>query len=191
MKRDEIKAIFPDATDEQLSKVMSINGEDVEKVKARVTALEAEIKDKKDAFDGLNKELDSLKSSNASAEEWKAKFEALQAENEEKAKKAEADRIIAEKNASISKRFESALGEKKFSHDAIKDAYLKKFSEALDNKDYEGKSDTDIFHALTKDDATAFTGITPIRLAGGNPQGGANNTDEARARAIMGLPASK
>ena len=112
-------------------------------------------------------------------------------ENAAKEKQAEADRILAEKNENISKRFETVLGEKKFSHDAIKESYLKKFSEALDNKDYEGKSDTDIFHALTKDDANAFTGVTSIRLPGGNPQGGANGTDEAKARAIMGLPASK
>ena len=33
MKREEIKAIFPEASDEQLSKVLDINGADVEKVK--------------------------------------------------------------------------------------------------------------------------------------------------------------
>ena len=40
MKREEIKAIFADATDEQLDKIMSINGADVEKYKSKVTALE-------------------------------------------------------------------------------------------------------------------------------------------------------
>lgn len=171
MKREEIKTIFPDATDEQLKAVMDLNGTDVEKVKAKVTALEAEAKDKKEAFDKLNSEFEALKSANASGEDWKAKFEALQAENLAKEKQAEADRILAEKNADIEKRFSTCVGEKKFSHDAIKADYLKKFSAALESEEYKGKGDAEIFHALTKDDATAFTGVTAVKLQGGTPQG--------------------
>ena len=51
MKREEIKAIFADATDEQLKAVMDLNGADVEKAKSKVTALEVEIKEKKADFD--------------------------------------------------------------------------------------------------------------------------------------------
>ncbi len=171
MKREEIKAIFPEATDEQLSKVLDINGADVEKVKAKVTALEADVKEKKEAFDKLNGEFEALKATNASGEDWKAKFEALQAENAAKEKQAEADRIVAEKNENISKRFESVLGDKKFNHDAIREAYLKKFGEALESKDFEGQSDEQIMHALTKDDKNAFEGVTAVKLAGGRPQG--------------------
>lgn len=171
MKREEIKAIFPDATDEQLSKILDINGADVEKVKAKVTALEADIKDKKDAFDKLNTEFESLKSSNAGAEEYKSKYEALVAENAAKEKQAEADRILAEKNENIKNRFSTVLGEKKFNHEAIKAEYLKKFTEALDLKENQGRSDADIFHELTKDDGAAFTGVTTVRLAGGTQRG--------------------
>lgn len=171
MKREEIKAIFPDATDEQLSKILDINGADVEKVKAKVTALEADIKDKKDAFDKLNTEFESLKSSNAGAEEYKSKYEALVAENAAKEKQAEADRILAEKNENIKNRFSTVLGEKKFNHEAIKAEYLKKFTEALDLKENQGRSDAEIFHELTKDDGAAFTGVTTVRLAGGTQRG--------------------
>ena len=45
MKREEIKAIFPDASDEQLKSVLDINGADVEKVKAKVTDLENKAKE--------------------------------------------------------------------------------------------------------------------------------------------------
>lgn len=167
MKREEIKAIFPDATDDQLKSVMDLNGTDVEKVKAKVTALEADVKAKEEAFDKLNTEFEALKTSNASGEDWKAKFEALQAENIAKQKQAEAERILAEKNADTEKRFATCVGEKKFSHDAIRADYLKKFADALESEEYKGKGDTEIFHALTKDDATAFTGTTVVRLAGG------------------------
>ena len=171
MKREEVKAIFADATDEQLKAVMDLNGADVEKAKSKVTALETELKEKKADFDKLNTEFEALKTANASGEDWKAKFEALQAENVAKEKQAEADRILAEKNADIEKRFTECVGDKKFSHDAIKTLYLKKFADALESEEYKDKGDVDIFHALTKDDATAFTGVTAVKLAGGKPQG--------------------
>ena len=188
MKREEVKAIFADATDEQLKAVMDLNGADVEKAKSKVTALETELKEKKADFDKLNTEFEALKTANASGEDWKAKFEALQAENVAKEKQAEADRILAEKTESINKRFEAVLGDKKFNHDAIREAYLKKFGDALESKEYEGQSDADILHALTKDDATAFTGVTAVKLQGGTPQGLGSNYDDATARAVMGLP---
>ena len=171
MKREEIKAIFADATDDQLKAVMDLNGADVEKVKSKVTVLETELKEKKADFEKLNTEFEALKTANASGADWKAKFEALQAENIAKEKQAEADRILKEKNDNISNRFNAVLGDKKFSHDAIRDAYLKKFGDALESKDYEGKSDLDIFHDLTKDDSSAFSGVQVVKLAGGKPQG--------------------
>lgn len=171
MKREEVKQIFPEATDEQLKAVMDLNGTDVEKVKSKVTALEADLKEKKENFDKLNTEFETLKTANASGEDWKAKFEALQADNLAKEKQAEADRILKEKTESINNRFNAVLGEKKFNHDAIRDVYLKKFGDALESKEYEGKSDADIFHDLTKDDATAFVGVTAVSLGGGTPQG--------------------
>ena len=171
MKREEIKSIFPEATDEQLKSIMDLNGADVEKAKSKVTSLENELKEKKADFDKLNGELEALKASNASGEEWKTKYEAIVAENEAKAKQAEADRILKEKQENVLNRFNAVVGDKKFSHDAVKADYLKKFGEALENKDFEGKSDADVFHALTKDDASAFVGVTTVKLAGGRPQG--------------------
>ena len=170
MKREELKQIA-ELTDEQLDKIMAINGADVERVKAKVTALEADLKEAKETIDKTNTEFEALKSSNAGAEEYKTKYEALVAENEAKAKQAEADRILREKTENINNRFNTVLKDKKFSHDAIREAYLKKFGEALESKDFEGQSDEQIIHTLTKDDATAFTGVTAVKLAGGRPTG--------------------
>lgn len=172
MKREEIKSIFVEATDEQLKMVMDLNGADVEKVKSKVTALEAELRKSKDDFGKLNTEFEALTAANADGETWKAKFEALQAENAEKAKQAEAERILKEKTDSVNKRFEAAAGGKKFNHEAIKEAYRIKFGEALEKADFDGKSDFEIFHELTKDDGDAFKGATVVKLAGGKPTGG-------------------
>lgn len=171
MKREEVKAIFKDATDEQLNSIMNLNGSDVEKVKAKVTALETEIEEKKEAFNKLNEELTALKDAGATAEEWKSKYEAIVAENEEKEKKAEEERLLAEKNENISKRFDAVIGNKKFNHEAIKLDYLKKFGDAIELDENKSKSDADIFHELSKDDAHAFAGVTVVKLAGGNQSG--------------------
>lgn len=186
MKREEIKAIFPDITDEQLDKVMSLHGAEIEKTKAKVTALETELKEKKEAFDSLNTEFETLKTSNASGEEWKSKYEALQAENEAKAKQAEADRILKEKQDAIESRFKAVLGDKEFNHPAIHADVLKRFGEALDVEENKSKSDADIFHDLTKDDATAFKGVTVTRLAGSKAQsaGTKQYTSKAEIMAI-------
>ena len=170
MKRDELKQIA-ELTDEQLDKIMAINGADVEKAKSKVAALEAEVKEAKETTAKINTEFEALKASNAGAEEYKSKYEALVAENEAKARQAEADRIAKEKAEGYDKRFDAVVGDKKFTHDAIRADYRRKFEAALSDKENEGKSDADVFHALTKDDATAFTGVTAVRLAGGRAMG--------------------
>lgn len=186
MKREEIKKVFPDATDEQISIVMGINGADVEKAKSKVTALEADLREKTDAFDKLTGEFETLKSNNASGEDWKARFEALKAENDAKERQAEADRILKEKQEGIAKRFNDVVGEKNFINEFTRDAYLDKFSKALEDKNYEGMGDDKIFHDLVKDDSKAFEGTTVIRLAGGRPRG-TNLSKYTSASEIMAI----
>ena len=156
---------------EVAEKIFAERSKEIEADKAKREKIETELKESKESLDNLSKEFEDLKANNASAEEYKSKYEAVIAENEAKAKQAEADRILAEKNADIEKRFAECVGDKKFSHDAIKSSYLKKFADALESEEYKGKGDVDIFHALTKDDATAFTGVTAVKLQGGTPQG--------------------
>ena len=156
---------------EVAEKIFAERSREIEADKAKREKLETELKEKKESLDNLSKEFEDLKSSNASAEEYKTKYEALVADNEAKAKQAEADRILAEKTENINKRFEAVVGEKKFSHDAIKADYLKKFGEAIELEENKSLSDEQVFHNLIKDDATAFTGVTAVKLAGGTPQG--------------------
>ena len=174
---------------EVAEKIFAERSKEIEADKAKREAVETKLKEAEKSLESLTTEIDTLKTSGKNAEEIQAKLDALIAEREAEKTKAEADRIMKEKQDNINNRFNAVLGEKKFSHDAIREAYLKKFGDALENTDYQGKSDTEIFHDLTKDDATAFTGVTAVRLQGGRPQGvGGQNIDEARARAIMGLP---
>lgn len=104
-------------------------------------------------------------------EEVKKELEALKAKIDADAKQAEADRISREKAESDERLFNEALGEKKFSHDAVRSHYFNLFRQDLAKEENKGKSAVDILHNLTKDDATAFTGVTAVKLAGGRPQG--------------------
>ena len=167
---------------EAAEKIFAERSKEIEADKAKREKLETQLKEKTESLDNLSKEFEDLKSSNASAEEYKTKYEALVADNEAKAKQAEADRILAEKTENINKRFETVVGEKKFSHDAIKADYLKKFGEAIELEENKSLSDEQVFHNLIKDDATAFTGVTAVKLAGGRPSGTSGKTrDEIMA----------
>lgn len=161
---------------EVAEKIFAERSKEIEADKAKREKLETELKEKTESLESLTTEIDTLKTSGKNAEEIQAKLDALIAEREAEKTKAEADRIMKEKQDNINNRFNAVLGEKKFSHDAIREAYLKKFGDALENTDYQGKSDTEIFHDLTKDDATAFTGVTTVKLAGGRPQGVGSNS---------------
>ena len=176
MKREEIKSIFADATDEQLKSVMDLNGADVEKAKSKVTALETELKEKKADFDKLNTEFEALKTANASGEDWKAKFEALQAENVAKEKQAEADRIAKEKednNRSMFNKAVEAYGKKPddWNGKFTEEGYYNEFIKALELEENTGRAHKDILHDLVKNDGTAFKGVQAVKLQGGRPMG--------------------
>ena len=174
MKREKIEELLPEAPKETLDKIMAWNGEDIEKAKGKATELESELNKKKTAFDELTKEMETLKSQNASAEAYKTKFEEL----EGKVRKAEEERAEKERLSAIEKRFDAVIGEKKFAHEAIRSDYLNKFNAALADKANEGKSDNDIIHELTKDDKAAFTTASGVRLRG--PDGFVNNEEDDR-----------
>ena len=61
MKREEVKAIFPDATDEQLDKIMGINGADINKAKGDLDKIKTELeKAKTDLAAAIRTSLDAL-----------------------------------------------------------------------------------------------------------------------------------
>ena len=190
MKREEIKSIFADATDEQLKAVMDLNGADVEKAKSKVTALETELKEKKADFDKLNTEFEALKTANASGEDWKAKFEALQAENVAKEKQALAEKAEKEKEENNRLLFQKAVeayGKKAddWNGKFTEEGYYNEFIKALELKENAGRAHKDILHDLVKNDGTAFKGVQAVRLQGGTPQGnGTKYTNKADIMAI-------
>lgn len=141
---------------------------------ATVEDLKNQLKQANETILTITTELDSLKANNASAEEWRQKYETLQHDVSEKDRIAKEEAAAAEKQANLQARYESAAVSKdgkplEWTHEAIKNDYFTKFAAAVEDKANIGKSDADIFNSLVKDDATAFKGVQVVTLAGGKP----------------------
>ena len=139
--------------------------------KADFNAKVEEVKTLKGEKKTLEDEVTRLNENANGNEDVKKELEALKAKIDADAKQAEAERISREKAESDERLFNEAVGEKKFSHDAVKSHYFNLFRQDLAKEENKGKSAVDILHALTKDDATAFTGVTAVKLQGGRPMG--------------------
>ena len=139
--------------------------------KADFNAKVEEVKTLKGEKKTLEDEVSKLNENANGNEDVKKELEALKAKIDADAKQAEAERISREKAESDERLFNEALGEKKFSHDAVKSYYFNLFRQDLAKEENKGKSAVDILHNLTKDDATAFTGVTAVKLQGGRPMG--------------------
>lgn len=72
MKRTDITALFPDATEEQISSIMNLNGADINKAKGDLTSLQGQLKTAQD-------ELQQLKAGGDDSP-LKAQIDALQSE---------------------------------------------------------------------------------------------------------------
>lgn len=139
--------------------------------KADFNAKVEEVKTLKGEKKTLEDEVSKLNENANGNEDVKKELEALKAKIDADAKQAEAERISREKAESDERLFNEAVGEKKFSHDAVKSHYFNLFRQDLAKEENKGKSAVDILHNLTKDDATAFTGVTAVKLQGGRPMG--------------------
>ena len=186
--KDILTQLFGDAVTDDAMK--QFNAELGKKfvAKADFNAKVEEVKTLKGEKKTLEDEVTRLNENANGNEDVKKELEALKAKIDADAKQAEADRISREKAESDERLFNEAVGEKKFSHDAIKSHYFNLFRQDLAKEENKGKSAVDILHNLTKDDKTAFEGVTAVKLEGGRPQGLGSNYDDATARAVMGLP---
>lgn len=179
MKREELKKIIDGITDEQLKAILDINGADVERARGDAEKVQADLKTAQEAISTMTTELEGLKTSKATAEDWEKKFNDLQTDIYEKEKRAKAEKAAAEKAEHIKSRYNAVCVTKdgkplEFTHEAIRDSYFQKFSEALEDAANTGKSDSDIFYELTKDDGAAFKSVrAQVDLPGAKPLGGA------------------
>lgn len=131
----------------------------------------------------LNKDITDLKNSNATADDYKKKFEELQQkiEDDEKAAKAEAE------DKALTDAITAVFGDKKFTSDYVRNGIIADMKTEIAKVENKGKGYAEIFESLTKDKAGIFenpNGPAPITPPNPNDPQITDNT----ARAVMGLP---
>lgn len=140
MRREDISTIFEGATREQIQQILDLNGADITKAKG-------------DA-EQLRQDLAAARTTIAQLEQVKSNADALQKQIDQY-QQAEAERAQAqqqaEAQAKLEARFNAVTGERKYLNDYVRRGLMADFSRALQDESNTGKSDADIFAALTKD----------------------------------------
>lgn len=150
MTRAELEALG--LTKEQIDSVMGINGNDIEKVKTKLTDAEKEAKTLKEQIKDRDKQLNDLKNSKEDLEGLKSQIEALQKDN-----KAKDEQYKAEiRNLKVNSAVEAALtGAKAKNLTAVK-ALLKDIDKAELLEDGTVKGLKEQIEALKKADDSKF-----------------------------------
>lgn len=187
MTRDEIKAILPNITNEELDKIMNINGSDIEKAKGDTTALNKQITDLTTELSNRDEQLKTLKSQSTNSEELTRKIEEL--ENANKTAKSNYDKTVAEMKRDYI--VNNDIRDAKAKNVKAVRALLDMTKITIDGEKAIGLKDQ--LDALAKSDAYLFdaTEPTPPNVGGGfvpgtGSNGGGNGTPASFTDAISG-----
>lgn len=191
MKREDIKKIFPDATEEQLKGLLDINTADIGKAKGELEAVKADLEKANGTLKEYETTIADMKKSAEGNEDFKKKFEDLEQRIADE--KAEAERKAKEEaeEAEYSNRFKTVVGEQKWRDELTEKAVYAEFKTALQDEANKGKGDKDILAALTQD--KGYFAKDPARVPAFSRGTGfaGGGVDDAAVRAAMGLSPKK
>lgn len=191
MKREDIKKIFPDATEEQLKGLLDINTADIGKAKGEFEAVKTELEKANGTLREYETTIADMKKSAEGNEDFKKKFEDLEQRIADE--KAEAERKAKEEaeEAEYSNRFKTVVGEQKWRDALTEKAVYAEFKTALQDEANKGKGDKDILAALTQD--KEYFAKDPARVPAFSRGTGfaGGEVDDAAVRAAMGLSPKK
>ena len=191
MKREDIKKIFPDATEEQLKGLLDINTADIGKAKGEFEAVKTELEKANGTLKEYETTIADMKKSAEGNEDFKKKFEDLEQRIADE--KAEAERKAKEEaeEAEYSNRFKTVVGEQKWRDALTEKAVYAEFKTALQDEANKGKGDKDILAALTQD--KEYFAKDPARVPAFSRGTGfaGGEVDDAAVRAAMGLSPKK
>lgn len=191
MKREDIKKIFPDATEEQLKGLLDINTADIGKAKGELETVKADLEKANGTLKEYETTIADLKKSAEGNEDFKKKFEDL--EQRIAVEKAEAEKKAKEEaeEAEYSNRFKTVVGEQKWRDELTEKAVYAEFKTALQDEANKGKGDKDILAALTQD--KEYFAKDPARVPAFSRGTGfaGGGVDDAAVRAAMGLSPKK
>lgn len=187
MTRNDITKLFPDATKEQIDALLDIHSADIGKAKGGSAQLQTDL-------DAANAALKTAQDTIAELEKHKADTDALQKQIDDY-KAADAARKEAETaakaRAALLERMDKVLGGRKLVHERMRGLIADDFQKALADPANTGKSDADVFEAITKDQNLFANQAPDFQMAGIGkvPTGDADYA--AQMRAALGLPEKK
>ena len=191
MKREDIKKIFPDATEEQLKGLLDINTADIGKAKGELETVKANLEKANGTLKEYETTIADMKKSAEGNEDFKKKFEDLEQRIADE--KAEAEKKAKEEaeEAEYSNRFKTEVGEQKWRDALTEKAVYAEFKTALQDEANKGKGDKDILAALTQD--KEYFAKDPARVPAFSRGTGfaGGEVDDAAVRAAMGLSPKK
>ena len=191
MKREDIKKIFPDATEEQLKGLLDINTADIGKAKGELEAVKADLEKANGTLREYETTIADMKKSAEGNEDFKKKFEELEQRIADE--KAEAEKKAKEEaeEAEYANRFKTVVGEQKWRDELTEKAVYAEFKTALQDEANKGKGDKDILAALTQD--KEYFAKDPARVPAFSRGTGfaGGEVDDAAVRAAMGLSPKK
>lgn len=189
MKREEVRELIPDISEDVLGKLLDMNSRDIGKAKGDSDKY-------KDEIASLKQQIADKDTAIAEMEKAKGDAEKIQAELD-KYKQAEEDRKAAEKAAEedriLTEAVTSAIGDKEFVNDMTKNGYIAEVKKALADPANKGKGAAEIFESLTKDVEGIFKNPQQTKVTVPSANGGSlfSDSEEAMMRQAMGLPPVK
>nr|DAX97571.1 MAG TPA: minor structural protein [Caudoviricetes sp.] len=191
MKREDIKKIFPDATEEQLKGLLDINTADIGKAKGELEAVKADLEKANGTLKEYETTIADLKKSAEGNEDFKKKFEELEQRIADEKAEAEKKAKAEAEEAEYSNRFKTVVGEQKWRDALTEKAVYAEFKTALQDEANKGKGDKDILAALTQD--KEYFAKDPARVPAFSRGTGfaGGEVDDAAVRAAMGLSPKK
>lgn len=147
MKREDITQIFEGATKEQIDQLLNLNSADIGKAKGGADKLQADLDAANAALAKARETISGLEAAKGDMEGMKKQIEAYQAAEEQRKQEAKK----REARAELEERFGAVSGDRKYIHDMVREGVMRDFDAALKDRANRGKSDSEIFEALTKD----------------------------------------
>lgn len=147
MTREEVRNLIPEIADDVLGKILDLNSRDIGKAKGNAEKNETKIKELEQQIKEKDNFISKLEETTGDAEKIREELE--------KYKKAESDRIAAEKAAEedriLTEAVTTAIGNKEFVNEMTKNGYIAEVKKALSDPTNKGKGAAEIFEAMTKD----------------------------------------
>lgn len=133
--------------EEVISKIMAENGKDIQREKDKTADVQAKLDTATKQIDELSETVKNAEGKDGTITELQKKVKEY--EDAETARKEAAKE--AERKAAIRTRFDPLKGENKYLNEGTENWIFGEFEKALADKANEGKSDADIYEAITKD----------------------------------------